>query len=112
MGIFFKLEKIFLAFIVRLSGRLAAEVNRSVENEVIGYYRKRIGQLQEMGREMEYSEFDDDIERSRAFRKDGVNTAIPSVVSGLSLVVSIMALLVSIFACVISVVLFFMAKTT
>lgn len=110
MCFFSKLEEKFFGFIVRLSGKLAVQVNRSVDNEVLGHYSEHIGQLNKLGRDVSARDFEEEIEQSKDFRKKDVNAAVPSVMSGLSLVVSVIALFVSIVACVISVVLFFMDK--
>ena len=99
---FAKLEEKFFGLIVRLSGKLAAQVNRSVDNEVLGHYSGHIEQLNKLDKDVDVRYFENEIEHSKKFRKQDVNAAVPSVMSGLSLVVSIMALFVSISACVIS----------
>lgn len=110
MCFFSKLEEKFFGFIVRLSGKLAVQVNRSVDNEVLGHYSEQIGQLNKLGRDVSVHDFEDEIEYAKDFRKKDVNAAVPSVMSGFSLAVSIMALFVSTVACAISVASFFMGK--
>lgn len=67
--LFSKLEEKFFGFIVRLSGKLAVQVNRSVDNEVLGHYSEHIGQINKLGGDVSVRDFEGEIEYSKDFRK-------------------------------------------
>ena len=110
MRIFELLERSFLRFMIRRAGNLSAELNGSVNREAIKHAGDFVSKCADMGRDLSFQEVSELVDTAEKYRKEGVISAIPNVLSGFSLFVSISSLFISIAALSVSIIPFFLHK--